>query len=194
MNVAVSERQVASSTAHLKNKVSLVTGSTSGIGLGIARALAGAGSAVILNGFGQAEEIEAAQVEHDVDVGHGRASTLIWHEGDCRVDCRLSREHVGWQRAAQQVVQQRVVAGKRLRDRLVERRQGPIEGGGCRLRERARTRLLEERHETGALLPGGHFRESNVERRTPDFERTHKTPIQARLAGRVSHLKFGVQR
>jgi 3-hydroxybutyrate dehydrogenase len=41
----------------LAGKVSLVTGSTSGIGLGIARALAGAGSAVILNGFGDADEI-----------------------------------------------------------------------------------------------------------------------------------------
>ena len=45
----------------LKGKVSLVTGSTSGIGLGIARALAGAGSDVVLNGFGKPEEIEAAR-------------------------------------------------------------------------------------------------------------------------------------
>jgi len=45
----------------LKDKVSLVTGSTSGIGLGIARALAGAGSAIVLNGFGKPEDIEAAQ-------------------------------------------------------------------------------------------------------------------------------------
>ena len=33
-------------------KTALVTGSTSGIGLGIARALAAAGAAVVLNGFG----------------------------------------------------------------------------------------------------------------------------------------------
>jgi NAD(P)-dependent dehydrogenase (short-subunit alcohol dehydrogenase family) len=38
----------------------LVTGSTSGIGLGIARALAAAGSGVVLNGFGKPEEIKAA--------------------------------------------------------------------------------------------------------------------------------------
>src|SRR5215831_7537786 len=45
----------------LDGRVSIVTGSTSGIGLGIARALAASGSAVILNGFGRAEEIAAAQ-------------------------------------------------------------------------------------------------------------------------------------
>jgi 3-hydroxybutyrate dehydrogenase len=42
----------------LKGKVAVVTGSTSGIGLGIARALAGAGADIVLNGFGDAAEIE----------------------------------------------------------------------------------------------------------------------------------------
>jgi 3-hydroxybutyrate dehydrogenase len=42
----------------LKEKVAVVTGSTSGIGLGIARALATAGADVMLNGFGDAGEIE----------------------------------------------------------------------------------------------------------------------------------------
>jgi 3-hydroxybutyrate dehydrogenase len=41
----------------LAGRASLVTGSTSGIGLGIARALAEAGSAVVLNGLGHAAEI-----------------------------------------------------------------------------------------------------------------------------------------
>ena len=43
--------------------MSLVTGSTSGIGLGIARALAAAGSAVVLNGFGKPEDIAEAQAK-----------------------------------------------------------------------------------------------------------------------------------
>jgi len=47
----------------------LVTGSTSGIGLGIARALAASGSAVVLNGFGKAEEIKATQAAIGADFG-----------------------------------------------------------------------------------------------------------------------------
>ena len=42
----------------LKGKTALVTGSTSGIGLGIARALGGAGANLMLNGFGDAAQIE----------------------------------------------------------------------------------------------------------------------------------------
>lgn len=43
----------------LKGKVAIVTGSTSGIGLGIAKVLAGQGANIVLNGFGEAREIEA---------------------------------------------------------------------------------------------------------------------------------------
>jgi len=61
----------------LAGKVSLVTGSTSGIGLGIARALAEAGSAVVLNGFGAAAEIARTQdqlsAEFGVTVGYSAA-------------------------------------------------------------------------------------------------------------------------
>ncbi|WP_045369013.1 3-hydroxybutyrate dehydrogenase [Methyloceanibacter caenitepidi] len=53
--------QGTAATPSLKDKVSLVTGSTSGIGLGVARALAAAGSAVVLNGFGDPDEIDAAE-------------------------------------------------------------------------------------------------------------------------------------
>ncbi len=41
----------------LEGKVALVTGSTSGIGLAISRALAGAGAKVMLNGFGDPDAI-----------------------------------------------------------------------------------------------------------------------------------------
>jgi len=43
----------------IKGKTAVVTGSTSGIGLGIAKALAGAGANVMLNGFGDKTAIEA---------------------------------------------------------------------------------------------------------------------------------------
>src|SRR4249919_2830137 len=53
----------------LEGKVSLVTGSTSGIGLGIARALAAAGSAIVLNGFGKPEDIAETQATLVSDFG-----------------------------------------------------------------------------------------------------------------------------
>ncbi len=61
----------------LEGRSAIVTGSTSGIGLGIAEALARAGAAVMLNGLGdpmQIEETRSALAEaNDVDVGFDQA-------------------------------------------------------------------------------------------------------------------------
>jgi 3-hydroxybutyrate dehydrogenase len=61
----------------LEGRTAIVTGSTSGIGLGIATALAQAGAAVMLNGFGNPQEIEAQRAQiadgNDVDVAYDSA-------------------------------------------------------------------------------------------------------------------------
>jgi 3-hydroxybutyrate dehydrogenase len=62
----------------LNGRTAIVTGSTSGIGMGIAKALAAEGCAIMLNGFGDAEAIERQRV--------GLASafdvTVIYNDAD----------------------------------------------------------------------------------------------------------------
>jgi 3-hydroxybutyrate dehydrogenase len=86
----------------LKGKTALVTGSTSGIGLGIAKALARQGANIVLNGFGDAEgpkaEVAALGVKvgyHDADMGKPGAD-----RGDDEVRRRnlRPRRHPGQQR------------------------------------------------------------------------------------------------
>ena len=53
----------------LKGRKAVVTGSTSGIGLGVARALAAQGCNIMMNGFGDAAEIERLRAGLEKDFG-----------------------------------------------------------------------------------------------------------------------------
>jgi 3-hydroxybutyrate dehydrogenase len=57
------EKTATAGARTLAGKSAIVTGSTSGIGLGIAHALAAAGADIMLNGFGDAKEIEKIRSE-----------------------------------------------------------------------------------------------------------------------------------
>ena len=62
----------------LRGKTALVTGSTSGIGLGIAHALAAEGCAIMLNGFGAPAEID--RVKRDIAYRH--EAKVAYHGAD----------------------------------------------------------------------------------------------------------------
>ena len=64
----------------LSGKVAVVTGSTSGIGLGILRALAGEGCAVVMNGLGKSSDIEAERARAEADF----SQPVRFHPADMR--------------------------------------------------------------------------------------------------------------
>jgi 3-hydroxybutyrate dehydrogenase len=61
------------SYSELAGRTAIVTGSTSGIGLGIAKSFAGVGMNVMLNGFGASNEIIATQEKIEQEFGVGVA-------------------------------------------------------------------------------------------------------------------------
>lgn len=79
----------------LAGRVAIVTGSTSGIGLGIARALAAAGADIVINGLGDTAQIETVRNEladaHGVRVDYDGANLLQPDGAVALVDNSLSR-------------------------------------------------------------------------------------------------------
>ncbi len=95
MNPRMNFDQASKGIPMLKDKVAIVTGSTSGIGLGIARELARLGADLVLNGFGDASEIEA--IRKGIERDHGVRAVYDgadMSKGRCRarIDRRDGRE------------------------------------------------------------------------------------------------------
>ena len=77
----------------LKGKTALVTGSTSGIGLGIAKALAQQGANIVLNGFGDVESPKAEVAALGVEVDYHGAD--MSKPGEIEAMVRFATERFG---------------------------------------------------------------------------------------------------
>ena len=89
-----SPANTATSGKPLSGRVAVVTGSTSGIGLGIAQALAAAGADLIINGLGDAAAIAAATdglAAHGVRVAYDGANLLHGAEAAGLIEAGIDR-------------------------------------------------------------------------------------------------------
>ncbi len=80
-------------TTDLSGKTAIVTGSNSGIGLGIARELAKAGADVVLNSFTDREEDHA--LADEIAKEHGVAARYVKADMSEGADCRMLVEEAG---------------------------------------------------------------------------------------------------
>jgi len=74
------ERPILRDPHDLKGQVAVISGSTSGIGLGLARAVAARGGDVVLNGLGDPSEIERTRAEMEASCG----VRVRYHAADMR--------------------------------------------------------------------------------------------------------------
>jgi 3-hydroxybutyrate dehydrogenase len=81
----------------LRGKCAIVTGSTSGIGLGIARALGAAGANLMLNGFGDAAQIETlrAGLARELGVKVGYSGADMSKPDQVRAMVKAAQEELG---------------------------------------------------------------------------------------------------
>ena len=70
----------------LKGKTALVTGSTSGIGLGWQRRLAAQGANIVVNGFGEPEAIRAVEAQLQK-----RGVKTLYHGADMSKPAEIER-------------------------------------------------------------------------------------------------------
>ena len=72
------DSRAARGIGDLKGQVAVITGSTSGIGLALARAVAGGGGGVVLNGLGDPAEIERTRADLEASSG----VRVLYHPAD----------------------------------------------------------------------------------------------------------------